>query len=73
MNKGYDVCVLMSTYNGEKYLSQQIESILLQKNINVKLIVRDDGSNDDTVNILNKYSKDGKLKWYGGENVGPTP
>lgn len=72
MNKGYDVCVLMSTYNGEKYLSQQIESILLQKNINVKLIVRDDGSNDDTVNILNKYSKDGKLKWYRGENVGPA-
>jgi glycosyltransferase involved in cell wall biosynthesis len=66
------VCVLMSTYNGERYLIQQIESILSQQDVDIKLIVRDDGSSDGTINILMKYNKDGKLIWYGGNNIGPA-
>ncbi|RHW74889.1 glycosyltransferase family 2 protein [Colwellia sp. RSH04] len=39
----------MASYNGEKYIEQQIKSILLQKNIVPYLIIRDDGSSDTTV------------------------
>lgn len=66
------VCVLLSTYNGEKYLESQIDSILCQKGVRVKLQVRDDGSSDDTQRILKKYSDDRKLRWIKGDNVGPA-
>lgn len=67
-----NICVLMSTYNGEKYLEQQINSILNQKNVNVKLFVRDDGSTDNTIQILKKYQDDNKLLYYKGENLKPA-
>ena len=49
------VCILLSTYNGEKYVATQIDSILAQKNVSVTLLVRDDGSKDGTIGILQKY------------------
>lgn len=64
------VCVLMSTYNGEKFLREQIESILGQSGVDVSIIVRDDGSSDTTKIILEEYMKKGLLFWYAGENVG---
>lgn len=63
------VVVLMSTYNGEKYLEMQIESVLAQKEVNVYLLVRDDGSTDKTRDILRKYEKANKLEWYYGDNL----
>ena len=63
------VVVLMSTYNGEKYLEEQINSILNQKSVEVELFVRDDNSIDSTKKILSKYEKKKKLKWYDGENL----
>lgn len=63
--------VLMSTYNGEHYLREQIDSILNQKlNIEIDLIVRDDGSADSTRKILKEYADSGKLKLIEGNNVG---
>ena len=53
------VLVLMSTYNGEQYLQQQINSIITQKNVEVELIVRDDGSTDKTIDILKEYQRKG--------------
>ena len=50
------VAVLMSTFNGEKYLREQIDSILNQKDIEVQLFIRDDGSTDGTKMILNDYA-----------------
>lgn len=41
-----NILVLMSTYNGEKYLKEQIDSILAQKNVEVTIRVRDDGSTE---------------------------
>ena len=38
------VLVLMSTYNGERFLKEQIDSILSQEGVEVRLLVRDDGS-----------------------------
>lgn len=66
------VIVLMSTYNGEKYIKQQVDSILNQENVSVELVVRDDGSNDNTISILKEYEKAGKLIWYTGDNKGPA-
>lgn len=65
----YTVSVLMSTYNGERYLRQQINSILEQEGVRIHLLVRDDGSTDNTLDILNDYAKKGLLRWYQGENL----
>jgi len=47
--------ILLSTYNGEKYLNTQLESILQQDYQNWRLLVRDDGSKDRTLAVLNNY------------------
>lgn len=62
--------ILMSTYNGEKYLNEQIESILNQSQTDISLIVRDDSSSDKTCEILKDYSNKGTLTWYTGKNLG---
>lgn len=67
------VVVLMSTYNGERYLREQIESILNQiGEFDLSLYVRDDGSKDGTIEILREYQNEKKLKWYTGDNLGPA-
>ena len=63
------ILVIMATYNGEKYLEEQLNSILQQKNVCVDILVRDDGSSDSTVTILNRYRENGKLEWYTGEHL----
>lgn len=47
--------VLMATYNGAKYLQEQIESILAQTYKDFRIVIRDDGSTDDTILIIKKY------------------
>lgn len=67
----YTVQVLLSTYNGEAYLKEQLDSILNQKNIAVKLFVRDDGSSDSTVDILRAYAAlHDNIHYLCGENCG---
>lgn len=66
------VTVLMSTYNGANFLKEQIESILAQVDVDVRILVRDDGSSDNTIKILKMYEKKGYLKWYSGKNLGPA-
>lgn len=67
------VQVLLSTYNGEKYLKEQIESIIKQEEVEISLLVRDDGSTDKTIEILEEISKNNtKIKYYKGENKGPA-
>lgn len=50
------VIIIMSTYNGERFIKQQMES-LLNQTYPCEIIIRDDGSKDNTVNILNDYAK----------------
>ena len=50
MNK--KVAILMSTYNGERYLAEQIQSIIDQSYPNWTLYIRDDGSTDRTQEII---------------------
>lgn len=64
------VQVLLSTYNGSKYLERQLDSIFDQKEVRVKLLVRDDGSTDNTRKILEKYKKKFSLTIILGSNLG---
>ena len=49
------ISVAMTTYNGEKYICEQIESILNQSMKVDEIIVCDDGSSDSTIELLKKY------------------
>ncbi len=51
------VAILLSTYNGQLYLKEQIDSLLDQTYKNWCLFVRDDGSSDDTLQIISTYAK----------------
>lgn len=64
------VLVIMATYNGEKYLEEQLYSILNQKNVEVSILIHDDGSKDKTLNILNKYQSRNLVQWYTGKHLG---
>ena len=64
------VIICMSTYNGEKYVKEQIESLLNQTYKNLEIYVRDDGSKDNTINILEEYEKNNKIHFIKGNNVG---
>ena len=62
----------MSSYNGERYIEEQIESLLSQKNCSIQIFVRDDGSKDLTTKILDEYKKNGTLEWFSGTNLRPA-
>lgn len=64
--------ILLATYNGEKYLKEQIDSILNQTYQNIKLIISDDCSKDSTRKILREYEqKDDRIKvFYQEKNLG---
>ncbi|MBE6073075.1 MAG: glycosyltransferase [Selenomonas ruminantium] len=65
------VIVLMSTYNGEKYLKEQIESILRQTEYDIRLCIHDDGSIDRTVEIIKEYtSLDNRVFFMGSKHKG---
>lgn len=65
------VQVLLSTYNGEKYLREQIDSILNQEYKEITLLIRDDGSTDSTLDILREYTdKYENISYYAGDNLG---
>ncbi len=55
-----DICVsvIVSTLNSEKTLEQSLESIISQKGVDFEVIIIDGGSSDDTIKIIQKYSKD---------------
>jgi rhamnosyltransferase len=53
----------MATYNGEKYLSEQIDSIIAQSNKDWTLYIQDDGSKDHTLEIIQKYADGERIVW----------
>lgn len=57
------VSVAIATYNGERYLQQQLDSIYQQTYKNVEVVVTDDCSQDHTVEILERYRKKCGLKY----------
>src|SRR5687768_17852524 len=64
------VTVLMPVYNGEKYLREAIDSILTQTLTNFEFLIIDDGSKDNSIEIINSY-KDPRIKLVKNEtNLG---
>lgn len=49
--------ILLSTYNGEEFLSDQLDSIFKQSYTDFNLLIRDDGSKDKTLEIIEEYKK----------------
>lgn len=71
MDSAPHIQVLLSTFNGEKYLHAQLNSLLSQTYRNFSISIRDDGSSDATVSILREFAKANlNAKLEEGENVG---
>jgi len=68
------ICVLMSLYNGARYLAEQIESIAAQKNVSVFLLGRDDGSSDTSARIFEETCRKLNVpsRLLTGKNLGPA-
>lgn len=49
------VAIILATYNGERYLSEQLESLRKQTYKNIKVYIHDDGSSDKTLDIIKEY------------------
>lgn len=68
------ITVAMCTYNGEKYLAEQLDSILSQTVLPDEIVIHDDHSTDNTYQILLQYQMNhGEVKWHikkNEENVG---
>jgi Glycosyltransferases involved in cell wall biogenesis len=65
------VAVLLSSYNGSKFIERQVQSILNQKDVKVTLFIRDDGSKDEkTLEILEEYKKIENIVLVQEQNVG---
>lgn len=69
------ISIIMSTYNSEQYLSKSIESILNQTYKDFEFLILDDGSTDNTPEIVKNYSKkDKRIKFFKNDkNLGLTP
>lgn len=59
------ISVALCTYNGEKFIYKQLESILLQSYKNIEVIIVDDASSDSTITIIDEFArKDTRIKCY---------
>lgn len=69
----YKVAVLLATYNGEKFLVEFLDSLCRQTFKEFCLYIRDDGSADKTIEILQSYKSRLKLRFLSaGERLGPA-
>ena len=67
------VAILMTTFNGSLWMRQQLESIISQTHKNLTLYIRDDGSTDNTIQLLESFVKiDTRIILLKDEEVGPT-
>lgn len=65
--------VLLSTYDGSRWLTEQLDSLLAQRDVAVRISARDDGSTDATPHLLRQYaSRHPNVRWRAGPNVGPA-
>ena len=54
------ISIVMATYNGGKYIKEQLDSIIPYMESDDELLISDDGSKDDTIDIVNSYAKNDK-------------
>lgn len=69
MKRDYTISVAIATYNGEKYIKEQLLSILSQSQKNDEIIISDDGSEDNTINIIKSFN-DKRIKIFDGPKKG---
>lgn len=62
------ISVCMATYNGERYIKEQIESILKQLSADDEIIISDDGSEDSTIEIVNSFN-DKRIKIFFNQGI----
>lgn len=62
------ISVCIATYNGEKYIKEQLDSILMQIGQNDEIIISDDGSKDDTLGIIEKIA-DPRVKVFINQGI----
>jgi glycosyltransferase involved in cell wall biosynthesis len=64
------VSIVMPAFNGEKFIQQAVDSVLSQTYSNWELIIVDDGSTDNTAEIIRRYSGDSRIRTVHQENKG---
>lgn len=67
------VIVVISTYNGAKHIERQLDSIFEQTGVDIRVLVRDDCSKDNTIDVIQNYAlrnPNNKIEVIKGENVG---
>ncbi len=62
-----NISVVMATFNGSKYITKQLDSILQQTLVPDELIICDDNSTDDTVLLINSYENNSRIKLFVNE------
>lgn len=68
---GKRVAILLSTFNGEQFLPQQLDSLYAQQGVDCHIFVRDDGSRDGTLDIVRRYARErGRMSVLAGDNIG---
>lgn len=67
------VSVILPCYNGSRWISSAIESVLAQTYPDFELVVVDDGSTDDSREIVASYLYDGRVRYLHQENRGFPP
>jgi glycosyltransferase involved in cell wall biosynthesis len=73
MTKDKDIDVVLATYNGSAYIGNFLESLLLQGNVNIHLIVGDDGSQDDTIKIIEGFrNRFASFQLHRFDRIGPS-
>lgn len=65
------VAILLSTFNGEEFLQQQLDSLYAQQGVSCHIFVRDDGSSDGTLEIVRRYERERRrMSLMAGPNIG---
>lgn len=71
MKQKHNILVLLTAHNAQNYIEEQINSILNQKNSNIFLLILDDGSTDNTLEIINRLKNNNKnIFIFSKENLG---
>ena len=63
------ISIAMATYNGAKYLQEQLDSFLLQTRLPDQLIITDDGSTDDTLDIVKRFAETAPFQVIYSQNM----
>lgn len=62
------ILVVLASYNGEKYIKEQLDSLLCQEGVDVTIVVFDDVSKDETVSKVSAYSEDKRVRLISNES-----